>query len=680
MVIRSVDFKSPYLSRSLIAYIGNKRTLLPFIGRELERCAEFSGDRPGGRAALRLLDPFAGSGGVSRLGRALGFRVLSNDLEYYATLIARCRIVLDPGRLERAFAAEGGSEAAFAAVDAFAASAPAEEAAARLPGGRARDAWFAAFAAAEGKDAYLAAHYAPKRTEGADWKSERLFYTAENARWLDRARESVELRYPFDPLNPPDPPALKDPADTLNPRAAEADAKAALVDALLYEAATRTNTSGVFKACHRGFGGHGSDALQRIMAPMNLKRPFLIEGEEAEAGNGDAASFCASRSADIAYLDPPYNQHQYGSNYHLLTTVARWDKPPVDGEADPDGRLLNRAGIRADWTETRSDFCRRGKALDAFSRLLDAVDARFVLLSYSDGGIVPLEALADLLSKSGALRIEANPYVAYRGGKQSASRLQSTSEMLFVLERTERPKRRSSAEARVRLRNLSGLGRLRSLLRGRFDPRRLSTAFADPVGLPVPLVAPDGRFLRWRDWTDGEEFVAPDIDTLETGRLDELDRRLRTAACASASESFDLVIAALEAEIEKAFGATAAGRVGPGGLSGRNGFPVRSFRDAVFFLGKLAFKKYADDYRNRAARLRTLVEAVPPEIAVPASLRGVLDNLDARAALRGIVREAAAATPATAAPANVALATTAPATAAPATPAPAISVPRTPSR
>ena len=30
---------------------------------------------------------------------------------------------------------------------------------------------------------------------------------------------------------------------------------------------------------------------------------------------------------DIAYLDPPYNQHPYGSNYHVLNTVAVWDKP-----------------------------------------------------------------------------------------------------------------------------------------------------------------------------------------------------------------------------------------------------------------------------------------------------------------------------------------------------------------
>jgi adenine-specific DNA-methyltransferase len=107
-----------------------------------------------------------------------------------------------------------------------------------MPSAAARRRWSAAFEGASAAEPYLARHYAPARTEAADWRAERLFYTAENARFLDRARDAVELLYPVDPMDPEADPAA-------------ADAKAAFLDALLYEAATRVNTSGVFKACHR---------------------------------------------------------------------------------------------------------------------------------------------------------------------------------------------------------------------------------------------------------------------------------------------------------------------------------------------------------------------------------------------------------------------------------------------
>ncbi len=585
--MNGVDYRSPYLSRSLVAYIGNKRALLPFLGAAFGRCLEDL-DIPSGFAP-RLLDPFAGSGGVSRLGRAMGFRVFSNDSECYAATIARCRLLLDPDSLEEAFAAEGGSVSAFAAVDAFARGETAEDAAAHLAEGRGRRAWRDAFAAAETAEPYIARHYAPVSTEKADWRKERLFYTAENARWLDRAREAVERRYPESE--------------------GTSAAKDAFVDALVYEAATRTNTSGVFKACHRGFGGHGGDALERIKAPMRLQPPDLIAGPPAEVGCMDAADFCALRPAELAYLDPPYNQHQYGSNYHLLTTVARWDKPPVSEERAADGFLLDRSGIRGDWTATRSDFCRRGRALLAFSRLLDSIDARFILLSYNDGGIAPLDELAELLARHGELRIESRPYVAYRGGKQSASRTERTSELLFVVDRRRSGGRALGSSARERLARLALLGKVDALLRGRFHPDRARSAFASwPGGMPF-LVASDGRV----------DLGPLDPASLD-GDLEDFVSRLQACACASAAEAFDLVMDAIG--------------------SGAKGRPSRLFRDALAYLRKLAFKKYGADYGPRSARLRAALAAARTEgreAAARASRLAALDALDAQAARRGVI-------------------------------------------
>lgn len=40
----------------------------------------------------------------------------------------------------------------------------------------------------------------------------------------------------------------------------------------------------------------------------------------------DANELISTISGDILYLDPPYNQRQYGANYHLLNTIAKYDQ------------------------------------------------------------------------------------------------------------------------------------------------------------------------------------------------------------------------------------------------------------------------------------------------------------------------------------------------------------------
>lgn len=172
------------------------------------------------------------------------------------------------------------------------------------------------------------------------------------------------------------------------------------------------NTSGVFKACHKGFGGHGKDALGRIMTPVEFKPPIVIDPLSGRVFCEDA-NLLAGRGvisdSDIVYLDPPYNQHQYGSNYHLLNTLVRWDRIPEPMDIGSDGRLLRKAGIRRDWGETRSEYCYRKSAGEAFDGLMDSLDAPLVLVSYSTDGIIPFDQLRARCEDYGRVRLAANP-------------------------------------------------------------------------------------------------------------------------------------------------------------------------------------------------------------------------------------------------------------------------------
>jgi adenine-specific DNA-methyltransferase len=316
-----------------------------------------------------FLDPFSGSGAVSRLARFMGFTVHANDWEPYAHIVTSAYLTVSKAEGESLYGGFGGGKQAFAFFNAL------------TP-----------------KPGYIARTYAPRSTETADYRTERLFYTAENGAFIDTVRDAVEERWPGWDLPETD---LRE--------------KILLVSALLYEAATHVNTSGVFKACHKGFGGHGHDALKRILSPMSLEFPVLYDGPGCTAEQLDALDFLSRRSGDICYLDPPYTIHQYGSNYHLLNSIVLWDKPEMSNRLDSSGRLEDKAGIRGDWKRTKSRFCSRRTAAAALAEILDRADARSNVLSNKTDGLIGMDELREMLTSQGKVEFFADGYPAYAG-------------------------------------------------------------------------------------------------------------------------------------------------------------------------------------------------------------------------------------------------------------------------
>lgn len=392
-----MDLTHPFLTEQIIAYIGNKRRLLGLIHKGIG--AVYGSAPPRG---LRFLDAFAGSGVVSRLAKVMGFELHINDWEAYAEVLSRGYIGVDRRDIPALF----GSEREFRELLTKLNQAPPPD-----PG-----------------EQYMARFYAPahRDPEQADFRTERLFYTRENALSIDKIRNGIEALYP------------QEKGDSAHRRRRDL-----LTALLLYQAATHTNTSGVFKACHKGFGGHGRDALKRITAPIRLIPPPLIDRTAPIRIYRDDINHLiksgALPSLDIAYLDPPYNQHQYGSNYHILNSVARWDKPEMPLTLDEKGELQEKAGIRHDWVDTRSAYCYRSSAAEAFAGLIDGLDAETILISYSSDGLVPLEQMEEICAEKGRFRLITNEYTRYRGGKQSNNRTNTNIEFLIVLESGKPP-------------------------------------------------------------------------------------------------------------------------------------------------------------------------------------------------------------------------------------------------
>jgi adenine-specific DNA-methyltransferase len=572
---RAVDFTHPYLTRQIIAYIGNKRRLLPLVFRAIESCVESARGAGASFDGLSFLDLFAGSGVVSRFARYLGFRVFANDWEPYTRSINRAFLEIGGSDLARMYEGRGGIGGVLRYLNSLPDPGP------------------------EGR--YIARHYCPSDdgVEGNDFRKERLFYTRRNGLAIDKIRNTIEELYP-------------------EARAREnewnAKEKDLLVALLIYEAATHTNTSGVFKACHKGFGGHGRDALTRILAPIELRSPVLIDSrhparvfrQDASAllrsgatggGRFDAHRFDAHRF-DVVYLDPPYNQHQYGSNYHLLNTIALWDKPPVSNALNRRGVLDEKAAIRKDWVNTKSAYCYKETAAKALGELLSLLDARSILLSYSTEGIIPFAELVDLCSRKGRLGIVTDEYVKYRGGKQSIDRLNKNIEFVLVMDTAGKNSRRTLSS----LEQLLMKKRLALLFGKRYSLARLKANFrvdaeAGAIGLEgVPLT------ILTRDFF--ELVPPPGIGALGRKGAEILTGKLEASVCVNREEEL--------AELLRKIG-------------GGEGDTVRLARLIPGTLKKLAHKKYREKFRIWLARVR---EAQKTDPAVFAAVASGIDGLE----------------------------------------------------
>jgi len=126
----------------------------------------------------------------------------------------------------------------------------------------------------------------------------------------------------------------------------------------------------------------------RSYNPLQLRCPELIPGS-GHAIRGDACSLARTLGDfDVAYLDPPYNQHRYFTNYHIWETLVAWDSPAHYGIA------CKRDDSRA--PETKSVFNTKVGMPSALRQVVRDVRCRVLLLSYNDESWVTREELQDM--------------------------------------------------------------------------------------------------------------------------------------------------------------------------------------------------------------------------------------------------------------------------------------------
>lgn len=115
------------------------------------------------------------------------------------------------------------------------------------------------------------------------------------------------------------------------------------------------------------------------LKPLRLEVPRINPGLAATVYNLEAADFVqkAAGGNALLYIDPPYNERQYGGYYHLLETLAVWDDPPSPGKS----------GVRP-WANKKSGWCSKKSAPGELAAILKLTDARWAMLSYSSEALM----------------------------------------------------------------------------------------------------------------------------------------------------------------------------------------------------------------------------------------------------------------------------------------------------
>lgn len=369
---RDLKESNDYLTKQIITYIGNKRELLTEIENEVHLVLEILK-----KEKIVFLDLFSGSGIVSRLLKKYSSKVITNDLEYYSYILNECFLTNKSDFDENKF------NFYLEQLEENIKTKPII-------------------------DGIIAKNYAPKDENNIKLE-DRVFYTKENAIYIDSAR------YYIDKLIPE-------------------DYKKYFLAELITQSSIHVNTCGVFKGFYKDknskigkYGGTGSNALSRIKGKIKLEAPVLSNFNcEVNVYKKDANVLCKEvKDLDLVYLDPPYNEHPYSSNYFMLNVILK---------NKLEGKLSKVSGIPNNWN--RSIYNKKREALRGLEDIVKSIDSKFILVSYNDEGFIEFNEMKNMLSKYGKLISEKKIlYNTFRGSRNLNNRSIHTNEFLFLLKK-----------------------------------------------------------------------------------------------------------------------------------------------------------------------------------------------------------------------------------------------------
>lgn len=217
----------------------------------------------------------------------------------------------------------------------------------------------------------------------APLESGRMYFTNYNAKRIDYVRGTIDTWY----------------EDNL----IDVQQRHYLISCLVEAVSKVSNVAGVYGAYLKKWDSRAHKKLHLSHFPPNT------ESVDVEVKNSFLETIISSVECDILYLDPPYTQNQYGTQYHLLETISKYDSPEISRitGSRPTGPM-------------RSDWSKDIKAHILFEYILSQTKANHVFLSYSSDGLMSKDYIMSCLKRhcvDGTIDLKVIPYKNYSNWK-----------------------------------------------------------------------------------------------------------------------------------------------------------------------------------------------------------------------------------------------------------------------
>ena len=292
---------------------------------------------------LVLADGFSGSGIIARLFKIKAVSLHVNDIAGYSETLNKCYLSTPTTKQQKRI------EKLIAKANKFAYS---------------EDTSF--------NSKWIQLHWAPS---GNITKDQRVYYTEKNGKLIDRYRSFINSL-------------------------AEND-KPFILAPLLVEASIHNNTNGQFSAFYKDehgvgkFGGKKEVDIKRITTSIKLPLPIFSPSPcNVNVSRMDTNQWIKDiPEVDLVYYDPPYNKHPYSIYFFMLDIINDWN-------LDIDIPNSNRGQPKTWFKSPYNSFT---NAKSAFEDLIKHTKSKFILLSYNNGGIIPLPELEVILERYGKL-------------------------------------------------------------------------------------------------------------------------------------------------------------------------------------------------------------------------------------------------------------------------------------
>lgn len=196
-----------------------------------------------------------------------------------------------------------------------------------------------------------------------------------------------------------------------------------LIACLIESISKVANVAGVYGSYLKIWDSRAIKPMKYIHVEQ-LKKLALYENE---IYNKNLEELINDISGDILYLDPPYTKNQYSVQYHLLETIALYDKP----------KLRGKTGAR-DTSSQTSKFSRPGSVHIEFEKIIAKAKFKYIILSYSSDGIMSKEYIESVMKRYGKLETYEFRKFTYKQYLNSrAEKTEEHCEYLFYVEKKD---------------------------------------------------------------------------------------------------------------------------------------------------------------------------------------------------------------------------------------------------